>query len=177
MRFSKLDIDGAYLIDIEPHEDERGFFARTYCAREFQKHGLVATIAQCSTSFNTRRGTLRGLHYQAAPHEEAKVVRCTAGAIFDVLVDLRVKSPTNRRWQSAELSASNRRMVYIPPGVAHGFQTLEDNTEVFYQISVEYVASLSRGIRWDDPQLAIGWPLVNEKILSPRDAGFPQLDA
>lgn len=176
MHFRELDIGGAYMIDVEPNVDERGFFARTYCAREFEERGLVATIAQCSTSFNARRGTLRGLHYQAPPHGEARVVRCTAGAIFDVLVDLRVKSPTYRKWRSVELSSSNRRMVYVPPGVAHGFQTLEDDTEVFYQISVEYVASLSRGIRWDDPQLAIGWPFANDRILSPRDSGFPRLD-
>ena len=173
MRFTQLEIAGAWLIDIEPHEDERGFFARTYCVREFAEHGLVGTIAQCSTSFNARRGTLRGLHYQVAPNEEAKVVRCTSGAIFDVVVDLRASSTTYGKWRSAELSANNRRMLYIPPGVAHGFQTTEDETEVYYQISTEYVAEASRGIRWDDPVLAIDWPLLRGPIISERDRSYP----
>jgi dTDP-4-dehydrorhamnose 3,5-epimerase len=175
MQFTELGIAGVYWIDLELHEDERGFFARTFCVREFEERGLSTLIAQCSTSFNARRGTLRGLHYQAAPHEETKVVRCTSGAVFDVVVDLRVSSPTRGKWESAELSGSNRRMLYIPPGVAHGFQTTEDNTEVFYQISTEYVPSAARGIRWDDPQLAIDWPLRDEKIISARDAAFPGL--
>ena len=172
MRFTQLEIAGAWLIDIEPHEDERGFFGRTYCVREFAEHGLVSTIAQCSTSFNAKRGTLRGLHYQAAPHEEAKVVRCTAGSMFDVIVDVRAESRTYGEWRGVELSAANHRMVYIPPGVAHGFQTTEDSTEVFYQISVEHAASASRGIRWNDPQLAIEWPSCDHRIISMRDAAF-----
>jgi dTDP-4-dehydrorhamnose 3,5-epimerase len=173
VRFTQLEIAGAWLIEIEPHVDERGFFARTFCAREFAEHGLVATIAQCSTSFNAKRGTLRGLHYQVAPHEEAKVVRCTSGAIFDVVVDLRANMSTYRKWRSVELSASNRRMLYIPPGVAHGFQTTEDETEVFYQISTEYVADASRGVRWDDPSLAIEWPFPDSRIISQRDSSYP----
>ena len=175
MRFAELDIGGVYLIDLELHVDQRGFFARTFCVREFEQHGLSTTVAQCSTSFNARRGTLRGLHYQSAPYEEAKVVRCTSGAVFDVVVDLRAGSPTRGKWLSTELSGNNRRMLYIPPGVAHGFQTTEDNTEVFYQISTDHVPSASRGIRWDDPQLAIDWPLCDERIVSDRDAAFPGL--
>ena len=174
MRFTQLDIAGAYVIDLEPHRDARGFFARTFCAREYEKRGLVATFAQCSTSFNVRRGTLRGMHYQVAPHEEAKVVRCTAGSIVDVIVDMRAGSPTYARWCSTELTARNRRTLYIPPGIAHGFQTLEDDTEVFYQISLEYVPSAARGIRWNDPQLGIEWPIC-DPVLSPRDAAFPDL--
>jgi dTDP-4-dehydrorhamnose 3,5-epimerase len=175
MRFTELDIGGVYLIDLEPHMDQRGFFARTFCVREFAQQGLITAIAQCNTSFNARRGTLRGLHYQSAPHEEAKVVRCTSGSVFDVVVDLRPDSLTRGKWVSAELSGTNRRMLYIPPGVAHGFQTIEDNTEVFYQISTDYVSSAARGIRWDDPLLAIDWPLREERIISERDAAFPGL--
>jgi dTDP-4-dehydrorhamnose 3,5-epimerase len=173
VKFIELEITGAYLIEIEPHTDERGFFARTFCAREFGERGMISTVAQCSTSFNARRGTLRGLHFQAAPHEEAKVVRCTSGSIFDVLVDLRAGSPTRGAWTGVELTAANRRMVYVPPGIAHGFQTLEDETEVFYQISTEYEPSASHGVRWDDPRLAIAWPLREKRIISARDASFP----
>ena len=175
MRFTELSIGGVYLIDLEPHVDQRGFFARTFCAREFEQQGLIATIAQCSTSFNARRGTVRGLHYQSAPYEETKVVRCTSGSVFDVVVDVRSSSPTHGKWLSAELSGSNRRMLYIPPGVAHGYQTTQDDTEVFYQISTDYVASAARGIRWDDPLLAINWPLRDERVVSARDAAFPGL--
>jgi len=173
VRFTQLEIGGAWLIEIEPHEDERGFFARTYCAREFAQHGLVTTIAQCSTSFNAKRGTVRGMHYQAEPHAEEKVVRCTAGAIFDVIVDLRPRSPTYLRWLGLELTAKNHRMVYIPAGLAHGFQTLEDDTEVIYQISVDYEPAASRGIRWTDSELDIAWPIRDGVTVSPRDTSFP----
>ena len=173
MRFTELEIAGVYLIEVDPQPDERGFFARTFCVREFEERGLITTIAQCSTSFNARRGTLRGLHYQVSPHEEAKVVRCTSGAIVDVVVDVRPSSPTFGKWRSAELSAVNRRMLYVPPGVAHGFQTTEDGTEVFYQISTAYVADASRGLRWDDPRLAIEWPLPDNRIISQRDSSYP----
>lgn len=172
MRFSELAIRGAFLIDIDPHRDERGFFARTYCAREFKERGLDTTIAQCSTSFNARRGTLRGLHYQAAPHEETKVVRCTAGAIFDVIVDVRPGSVTYAKWLGLELTSANHLMLYIPPGVAHGFQTLKENSEVLYQISVEYAPSFGRGIRWNDPILAIEWPIPDAMTISAKDASF-----
>lgn len=176
MKFTETAIAGVFLIEPEPHTDERGFFARTFCVREFEEHGLVSAIAQCSTSFNKRKSTLRGLHYQVAPHEEAKVVRCTAGSIFDVVVDLRSGSPTRNEWRSTELSASNRRMLYIPAGVAHGFQTMAADTEVFYQISASYVPSASKGVRWDDPALAITWPNSSGAIVSQRDREYPLLE-
>ena len=173
MRFTRLDLAGAYLIDLEPHQDERGFFARTFDAREFGERGMFPTVAQCSTSFNARRGTIRGMHYQVAPCEEAKVVRCTSGAILDVIVDIRPESPTYTKWCSVELTSNNLRMLYVPPGFAHGFQTLENNTEVFYQISVEYAPSAGRGIRWNDPVLGISWPITDGVIVSDRDALLP----
>jgi dTDP-4-dehydrorhamnose 3,5-epimerase len=175
MKFTQLNIAGACLIDVEAHTDERGFFARTFCKEELEQLGLIANIAQCSTSFNARRGTLRGLHYQIAPHEETKIVRCTSGAIFDVIVDVRPESTTFGTWLAAELTARNRRMMYVPEGVAHGFQTLEDGSEVFYQISTGFSSEASRGIRWDDPHLAIPWPIPDDKIISPRDSQFPWL--
>jgi len=173
MRFTPLNLAGAYLIDVELLRDERGFFARTYCAREFTAHRLVPVIAQCSTSFNAKRGTVRGMHYQAQPHAEEKVVRCTSGAIFDVIVDIRPESPTYLHWHSVELTAKNHRMLYIPAGFAHGFQTLVDDTEVNYQISVDYAPAASRGIHWTDPALNIAWPFRNGVIVSERDAAFP----
>lgn len=173
MRFTPLELTDAHLIELEPRRDERGHFARTFCAREFEEHGLISTIAQCSTSFNERRGTVRGLHYQAAPHKEAKVVRCTAGSIFDVVVDVRVGSSTYGKWHGSELSASNGRMIYVPPGCAHGFQTLEDRSEVLYQISAAYVPEAGRGFRWDDPLFGITWPIRDAVTISDRDAGYP----
>jgi dTDP-4-dehydrorhamnose 3,5-epimerase len=173
MRFTPLDIPGAYLIDVEPHRDDRGFFARTWCAREFAEHGLTARLAQCSVSFNEHAGTLRGLHYQAAPHEEAKLVRCTHGAIFDVLVDLRPASPSFKAWVGAELSAGNRRMMYVPEGVAHGFQTLERASEVLYLISEFYAPESARGVRWDDQAFNIAWPAAERRIVSDRDLAYP----
>ena len=175
MRFTELELAGAWLIEIEPHRDERGFFARTYCAREFEEHGLVSMIAQCSTSFNAKRGTVRGMHYQTAPHAEEKVVRCTAGSIFDVIVDIRPDSPMYARWCGVELSAVNRRMLYIPVGFAHGFQTLTDDAEVLYQISTEHAPAASHGIRWTDPSLNIAWPITEGVIVSERDASFPSM--
>ena len=177
MRFTELGIRGAYLIDIEPRKDDRGFFARTFCAREFMEQGLNTTIAQCSSSFNEHRGTLRGMHYQAPPNEETKVVRCTSGRIFDVIVDLRRESATYARWHGVELTRENHRMLYIPPGFAHGFQTLEDNCEVFYQISVEYMRSASRGIPWNDPSVGIKWPITEGLTISERDAALPGIDS
>jgi dTDP-4-dehydrorhamnose 3,5-epimerase len=177
MRFTELKLAGAWLIEIEPRRDERGFFARTYCSREFAEHGLVSMIAQSSTSFNVRRGTVRGMHYQAAPHAEEKVVRCTAGSIFDVIVDIRRESSTYSQWLSIELTAENRRMLYIPAGFAHGFQTLTDDAEVLYQISTEYAPQASHGIRWTDPSLNIAWPITAGVIVSERDASFPGIGA
>jgi dTDP-4-dehydrorhamnose 3,5-epimerase len=165
-------IPGAYVLELEPRTDERGFFARTWCRHEFTRLGLEPELAQCSLSHNYRVGTLRGMHYQGKPHEEAKLVRCTAGAIFDVLLDLRPASPTYLRWFAAELTADNRKSLYVPKGVAHGFQTLVDNTEVFYQISEPYYPDLACGVRWDDSAFGIRWPLP-DPILSPRDRSYP----
>lgn len=152
----------------ERKADLRGFFARTWCAKEFASAGLNSKLVQCSISFNEKRGTLRGLHYQAAPHAEDKLVRCTRGAIYDVIVDLRPDSATYRRWHAEELTADNRRMLYVPLGVAHGFQTLTDHAEVFYQMSEFYHPDLARGVRWNDPILGIPWPVPNP-IISDRD--------
>jgi dTDP-4-dehydrorhamnose 3,5-epimerase len=174
MRFGATPIPGAWVIDVDPASDERGSFARTFDAREFAARGLRPVVAQCSTSFNHRAGTLRGLHYQAAPHGECKLVRCTAGAVFDVLVDLRRDSPAHARWHAVELSSENRRAVYVPRGVAHGFQTLVDACEVLYTIDVPYVPEAARGVRWDDPAFGIDWPEPpGERIVSARDRGFP----
>jgi dTDP-4-dehydrorhamnose 3,5-epimerase len=162
-----------YLIEPQLLGDERGFFARTWCRREFEARGLNADLAQCSISFNRKAGTLRGMHYQAAPYEEPKLVRCTQGAIYDVALDLRPQSPTFKRWVGVELTAANRRMLYIPAGCAHGFQTTADDSEVFYQISEFYHPEAARGVRWDDPAFAIRWPETTHRIVSPRDAGFP----
>ncbi len=175
MLFRETKLAGVFIIEPEPATDERGAFARTFCAREFADHGLNPSIAQCSASFNAKKGTLRGLHYQAPPHAEDKLVRVTAGAIFDVAVDLRGGSPTYGQWISAELSAENRRMLYIPKGCAHGFQTLRDATEVFYQIADYYEPASGRGLKWDDAELAITWPDAAAPIMSERDKGFPSL--
>ena len=172
MKFLHTDIAGAYLIEIEPMTDERGFFARSWCRREFEKRGLNPGVAQCNISFNKKRGTLRGMHYQVEPHEETKIVRCTGGAIYDVIVDLRLESSTFRKWIAVELSAENRHMLYIPPGVAHGFQTLVDDTEIFYQISEFYHPGSSRGVRWDDPAFEIAWPPA-DRVISEKDRCYP----
>ena len=152
--------------------DERGYFARSWCEKEFGDQGLNPRLVQCSISFNLRRGTLRGMHYQAAPHAEVKLVRCTRGAVYDVVLDLRPNSPTFTRWMAVELSADNGRAVYIPKDCAHGFQTLTDEAEVFYQMSEVYHPESARGVRWDDPTFAIQWP-GDDKIVSSRDTAFP----
>ena len=159
MRFLPTGLEGAWVVQLQPHKDERGFFARTFCAEEFAAHGLVKTFVQCNTSWNPRSGTVRGLHYQLSPSSEVKLVRCIAGAIFDVIVDLRPASPTYLQSYSAELTADNRSALYIPEMFAHGFQTLEEGTEVFYQMSQFYAPKLARGIRYDDPKIGIKWPL------------------
>lgn len=176
MKFSPTALAGACIIDIEPVPDERGFFARSWCREEFARHGLNPDLAQCSISFNKKRGTLRGMHYQAKPHEETKVVRCTRGSIYDVILDLRPESPTFRKWIAVELSADNRRMLYIPAGLAHGFQSLTDDAEVFYQISTPYHPELARGVRWDDPAFGIEWPVM-ERIISDKDRQYPDFAA
>jgi dTDP-4-dehydrorhamnose 3,5-epimerase len=160
------------VIDIEPIADDRGFFARTFCAEEFLELGLEPCIAQCNISHNRKKGTLRGMHYQAAPHQEAKIVRCVRGAILDVIVDLRRDSSTYRHWAAVELTAENRRAVYAPKDFAHGFQTLADESDVYYEMSARFVAEASRGIRWDDPAFGIQWPLT-DPILSRRDGAYP----
>jgi len=174
MNFVALPLKGAVLVEIEPRVDERGIFARTYCEHEFAAHGLPSSFVQCNTSFNTSRGILRGLHFQAKPRPEAKLVRCTRGAIFDVIVDLRPDSATHGKWYGAELTADNRKALFIPVGFAHGFQTLEDNCEVFYQMTEFYDGNLARGVRWNDPSLGIRWPIL-PPIMSDRDARYPDL--
>jgi len=171
MKFQPLGLEGGFLIEIEPRTDDRGLFARTFCRDEFRAQGLCDSFVQCNTSYNPRRGTLRGMHFQAAPREEIKLVRCTRGAILDVVVDLRPASATRCRWQAVELSADNRRALYIPAGFGHGFQTLTDDAEVFYQMSEAYVPELARGVRWNDPAFGIVWP-VDPPVLSGRDASF-----
>lgn len=175
MRFIPIELPGAFLLRPEPFEDERGSFSRLWCREEFANRGLDARLAQTSTSYNRRRGTLRGLHYQAAPHAEAKAVFCMRGEVFDVIVDLRRESPSYGRWFSTLLRPGSDAL-YVPEGVAHGFQTLEDETLVLYSISVPYVASAARGVRWNDPRLKIPWP-VSEPIMSERDRQFGDLDS
>jgi dTDP-4-dehydrorhamnose 3,5-epimerase len=176
MIFTELPLPGAFAVDLQELRDERGFFARSYCAAEFAAKGLGPELRQCSVSYNARRGTLRGLHFQDAPHEEHKLVRCTAGAIFDVIVDIRQSSPTYRRWYGAELTMANRRSLFIPPGFAHGFVSLTDGAEVYYMISAAHAPEFSRGLRWNDPALAIEWPLA-PTVISARDAAYPLMDA
>ena len=176
MKFHATELQGACIVELEKLEDERGFFARTWCRREFQEQGLVASVVQASTSFNTRAGTLRGMHYQAAPYQETKVVRCTSGAVYDVILDLRAESSTYKRWVAVELTAENGRMLYVPADFAHGFITLEDNTEVNYLISESYTPGAGRGIRWNDPEFAIEWACPVE-VISEKDAGWPDFAA
>jgi dTDP-4-dehydrorhamnose 3,5-epimerase len=176
MIFTPSALSGACVIDMQRLEDERGFFARSFCAEEFAAHGLVAPTNQCSVSFNVKKGTLRGLHFQAAPHEEEKLVRCTAGAIFDVIVDLRPGSASYRGWHGLELTATNHRALYVPKGFAHGFLTLTDDAEILYMISVAYAPGFARGIRWNDPAVGIEWP-ASPVVVSDRDAEYPLLDA
>jgi len=174
MKFSPLALEGVWLVEPELHKDERGFFARTWCEKEFSEHGLSARFVQSSVSFNEIAGTLRGLHYQAEPHAEAKLVRCTAGSIYDVVVDVRSGSPTYLGWRAEVLSAENRRALYIPRGFAHGFVTLAERSEVLYEISEYHHPDAARGLRWNDPAIGIEWPREPARI-SARDAGYPLL--
>jgi dTDP-4-dehydrorhamnose 3,5-epimerase len=175
VRFLETPIPGAWVIEPELLGDERGWFARTFDADEFRSRGMSPEVVQCNASFNARRGTLRGMHYQADPHGESKLVRCVRGSIFDVAVDLRGDSPTYRGWHGVELSAENRVAFYIPAGLAHGFQTMSDDAEVIYQMGHSYVPDAARGVRWDDPAFAIEWPAEpgGGRIVSARDAGYP----
>jgi dTDP-4-dehydrorhamnose 3,5-epimerase len=170
VKLEATELPGAFVVELEPHADERGFFARQWCAREFAERGLDARLAQVSVSHNTARATLRGMHYQAAPHGEAKLVSCVRGAIFDVLVDLRAGA-TRAKWIGVELSAANRRALYVPDGVAHGFVTLADDSDVQYCISTFHEPSAARGVRWNDPAFAIRWP-IEPRVMSARDASY-----
>jgi dTDP-4-dehydrorhamnose 3,5-epimerase len=174
MRFTQTPLPGVWVIELELLGDERGWFARTFDAEEFQARGLDPTVAQCNASFNARRDTIRGMHYQAEPHGEAKLVRCVRGAIFDVAVDLRPDSASFRSWHGVELSAENGLALYIPAGLAHGFQTLSDDCLVLYQMGHRYVPEASQGVRWDDPAFAIEWPPPQgQRVVSERDSGYP----
>jgi dTDP-4-dehydrorhamnose 3,5-epimerase len=170
--FEPTSIGGAVLVDVDRHVDERGFFARTWCAHEFASAGLPDTLVQCSVSWNEHRHTLRGLHWQAAPHGEGKLVRCTRGAIFDVVVDIRANSPTYLEYLAVDLDQDNRRALFIPPGVAHGFLTLVDGTEIFYQMDTAHVPDAARGARWDDPAFGISW-VATPAVISERDRSYP----
>jgi dTDP-4-dehydrorhamnose 3,5-epimerase len=176
LKFVPTSLAGAYVIEEEPHHDQRGFFARTWCQKEFERYGLNPRLVQCNVSYNLRKGTWRGLHYQVAPHEEAKLVRCIAGAICDVIVDLRPDSPTFKKHLTATLSARNRKMLYVPEKFAHGFLTLEDHTEVFYQMSEFHSPESARGFRWNDPEFRIQLPL-EVAVISDRDASYPDFPA
>jgi dTDP-4-dehydrorhamnose 3,5-epimerase len=173
VRFVGTKLQDAFVLELERHEDERGFFARAWCRDEFTEHGLVPELSQCSISRNARAGTLRGMHFQTPPHEEAKLVRCTAGVIFDVIVDLRPDSPTYTEWLGVELEAERGNALYVPKGFAHGFQTLVDGTDVLYMISDRYVREAASGVRWDDPAFAIEWPHAAARTISDRDRAWP----
>lgn len=171
MKFSETTLPGSYIIELEPHEDERGFFSRTFCKKKFKELGLNMDVKQCNISHNSNKATMRGLHYQAEPHMGTRLVSCIRGAIYDVIVDLRPGSNTYTQWFAAELTADNHKMLYIPEGLAHGFQTLMDDTEVFYQMSEFYYPELARGVRWNDPAFGIDWPLA-EPLLSGKDRHY-----
>lgn len=176
MKFIETGLTGAFVVETEPAVDERGLFARLYCEREFAAQGIDSRFVQCSISYNSRKHTLRGMHYQAEPAAEAKIVRCTRGAIYDVIVDLRPGSRTRLKWFAAELTQDDRRAIYVPKGFAHGFKTLVDESEVYYQISAFYDPAAARGVRWNDPRLAINWP-PGKPILSDRDRTYPDVAA
>jgi len=173
VKFTETKLKGAYVIEVDKIEDERGFFARSWCQKEFTEHGLNPNLVQCNISFNLKQGTLRGMHYQAKPHEEAKLVRCVKGGIYDVIIDLRPDSPTFKDWFSVELNSENRKMIYIPEGMAHGCQTLADNTEVFYQMSEFFCSESARGVRWNDPIFGIEWPEISQRVISEKDRIYP----
>lgn len=176
MRFTPTALPGAVLVDLVPHEDERGFFARSFCAREFEAQGLPGAFVQCNVSFNRRRHTLRGMHWQAAPHGEGKLVRVTRGAVLDVIVDLRADSPAHLRHVAVELDDARRQALYIPPGLAHGFLTLSDDAEVLYQMTAFFEPSAARGARFDDPAFGLRWP-VPPAVISERDRTYPDYRA
>jgi dTDP-4-dehydrorhamnose 3,5-epimerase len=174
--FTEIEIPGVYAIDLETTEDERGFFARIWCEREFAERGLATAVSQSSVAFNRERGTLRGMHWQVAPHAETKLVRCTRGAIYDVVVDLRAGSDSFGDWIAVELTYENRRALYVPEGFAHGYQTLAPATEVHYQMSAAYAPEAARGFRWNDPRFGIEWPAARRLVISERDRRWPDFD-
>jgi len=175
MIFKETTLQGAFIIELARIEDERGFFARAWCQKEFDAHGLNPLIVQCNISYNKKKGILRGMHYQAAPYEEAKVVSCIRGSIYDVIIDLRRDSATYCQWYAVELSSDNYRMLYVPIGFAHGFQTLEDNTVVFYQMSEFYHPECAQGVKWDDPAFGVKWPIANP-IIAAKDRSFKDME-
>jgi dTDP-4-dehydrorhamnose 3,5-epimerase len=175
MTFQETKLSGVFEIHLEPAHDSRGFFARSWCQKEFENRGLDPRVVQCNVSFNQRKGTLRGMHYQASPNAEAKLVRCTSGSVYDVVIDLRPQSPTFKQWIAAVLSSVQRNMIYVPKGCAHGFLTLEDNTEVFYQMSEFYSPESVGGVRWDDPAFQIVWPAEVE-VISERDRTYADFE-
>jgi dTDP-4-dehydrorhamnose 3,5-epimerase len=175
MTFHETKLPGVFEIRLEPRRDARGFFARSWCQKEFESHGLNPRVVQCNVSFNIRKGTLRGMHYQEAPNAEAKLVRCTTGSIYDVVIDLRPQLTTFGRWIAVALTAEERNMIYVPEGCAHGFLTLEDKTEVFYQMSELYSPESARGLRWNDPAFQIVWPNKIE-VISDRDRTYPDFE-
>ncbi len=172
MKFIPTKLAGAYIVELEPIRDDRGFFGRSFCQQEFAEHGLNPQLVQCNISFNNQQGIIRGMHYQATPHAEAKLVRCTQGSIYDVIIDLRPNSATFKQWVSVELTAENRRSLYIPEGFAHGFQTLTIATEVFYQMSEFYHPESAKGVRWNDPAFAIDW-VLEPVMMSEKDQSYP----
>ncbi len=175
MLFLETPLKGAFIIELEKKEDSRGFFARAFCKHEFEKYKLNANIVQANNSFSLKKGTLRGMHYQVPPSAEDKIIRCIRGSLYDVIIDLRVDSPTHCQWFGIELSAENRKMLYVPKGFAHGFITLEDNTEAFYLVTEFYSPEHERGIRWNDPKFNIKWP-INPIIISEKDNNYPYFD-
>jgi dTDP-4-dehydrorhamnose 3,5-epimerase len=177
MMFRETKLSGAFVLEVQRLDDDRGFFGRTFCRNEFAGRGLNPDVAQCNISYNRDAGTLRGMHYQSAPHAEDKLIRCTRGKLYDVIVDLRRESPTFKQWVAVELTGENRLMLYVPKGCAHGFLTLEDHTEVCYQMSEFYHPESSRGVRWDDPAFKIQWPSGVRAILSERDRNWPDYPA
>ena len=172
MIFTETGLQGVYIVDLELHKDERGFFGRTWCQKEFKERGLNPNLVQCNISYNAKRGTLRGMHYQAAPYQEAKLVRCISGKIYDAVIDLRPDSITFKKWLAFILAGNSYRAIYIPEGFAHGFQTLKDNTEVFYQMSEFFHPEAARGVRWNDPEFHIEWP-IETIIISEKDKNYP----
>jgi dTDP-4-dehydrorhamnose 3,5-epimerase len=176
VNFTETHIPGAFVVDLERREDDRGFFARAWDVDEFAQHGLSTRLVQANVSFNRAAGTLRGMHFQRAPHEEAKLIRCTRGAVYDVIVDLRPDSEMFKRWLGVELSAENGSALYVPEGCAHGYQTLTDGTETFYLVSESYAPESEGGVRWDDPAFGIAWPPADRRVISPKDASWPDFE-